>query len=473
MSETGKTAIFVVLAGALGGAAYLSRPTQPKLEYFDDQSETFYPEFTDPLAAAALEVVEFDEASGTAKPFKVELKDGVWSIPSHHNYPADGKDRLAKTAAGLIELRKDTVQSDRAQDHEALGVIDPLDDSTAALKGRGQRVTLRDAAGRGLADFIIGKPAEGKTGFRYVRLPDKKRVYGVKMDVDISTRFTDWIETNLLALALADLRSVEIDDYSIEEATGQVDVRDTVGLEKSADNKWTMQGLPAGKELDASKVNQMASALSRITITGVRVKPEWLAHSLQAKEEFKADPFAQMALQQKGFFIARDGRLLSNEGEVRVGTKDAVRYTLRFGEVLFGDGLDVSAGTEEQTAPGAEGMEKKPEAGAENRYLFVTAAFDESLLPPKPTPPEGYQPTPAGDAPSAPAEDEPTAGARTEAQRYEAALKEWTDKAAAGRKRAGELNQYFAPWYYVISGADFKSIRLDREKLIKAASASD
>ena len=136
MNDTGKTLTFVVLAVVLCGAAYLTRPSQPTLtKHFDDQGQTFYPEFTDPQAAASLEVIDFDADAGTAKPFKVELKDGVWSIPSHHNYPADGKDRLAKTAAGVIELRKDTIQSDRPQDHEALGVIDPLDDSTPTLKG--------------------------------------------------------------------------------------------------------------------------------------------------------------------------------------------------------------------------------------------------------------------------------------------------------------------------------------------------
>ena len=41
------------------------------------------------------------------------------------DYPADGEDRLANTAASIIDLRKDIVQSDRLQDHETLGVIDP------------------------------------------------------------------------------------------------------------------------------------------------------------------------------------------------------------------------------------------------------------------------------------------------------------------------------------------------------------
>ncbi|MCK4658328.1 MAG: DUF4340 domain-containing protein [Phycisphaerae bacterium] len=475
MKEIGKTAIFVVLAVVLGGAAYFTKPGRPTLERFSDQGEPFYPEFTDPLKAASLEVIEFDGESGIAKPFKVEVKEGIWSIPSHHDYPADGKDRLAKTAGGVIDLRKDVIRSDRPQDHEVFGVIDPLDDTTPTLKGRGNRVTLRDETGSTLADFIIGNEVEGKPGFRYVRIPDKNRTYEVKTDADISTRFADWIETNLLELTTADIKSVRINNYSVDESSGTLDVVDNFRLEKEAGNKWAMPGLPAGKKLEESKVNQMASALSGITITGVRKKPDWLSHNLAQKEGLKINPFGRIELQSKGFFVSRDGRLLSNEGEVTVGTELGVRYTLRFGEVIFGDGLDVTAGAEEEPAsadkPADE--EKKPQSEAENRYLFVTADFDKSLLPPKPTPPEDYQPTGGTEEMSTEPEDEQQAKAKSKAKEYERKLKEWDDKAAEGRKLADELNDRFASWYYVISAADFKNIRLDREKLIKQVAESD
>jgi hypothetical protein len=70
----------------------------------------------------------------------VTFENGRWTIPSHHGYPADGKDRLAKTAAGLIGLTKDDFRTDNVADHEACGVIDPLDNTVQTLKG------TRDAA---------------------------------------------------------------------------------------------------------------------------------------------------------------------------------------------------------------------------------------------------------------------------------------------------------------------------------------
>ena len=132
---------------------------------FNDQGKPFFPDFKDPLACTDLEVVDYDPTTATRRRFKVKFKDGKWVIPSHYDYPADAKDRLAKTAAGVMDLTKDTIRSDRVEDQEELGVIDPLDTKATILKGRGKRVTLRDKSEKVLADFIIGKEvARPRTG---------------------------------------------------------------------------------------------------------------------------------------------------------------------------------------------------------------------------------------------------------------------------------------------------------------------
>ena len=105
-------------------------------------------------------MVDYDPSTATAARFEVKFKDGKWVIPSHYDYPADAKDRLAKTAAGVMDLNKDTIRSDRVEDQEELGVIDPLDTKATTLKGRGKRVTLRDVSEKVLADFIIGKEVD-------------------------------------------------------------------------------------------------------------------------------------------------------------------------------------------------------------------------------------------------------------------------------------------------------------------------
>ncbi|GAI41134.1 unnamed protein product, partial [marine sediment metagenome] len=197
MNENKKTVLFAGVAVVLVALALIFVPQRITPDAFLEQGEPFFPEFTDPNEAITLEVLDFDEATGAAHPFKVTFENGRWIIPSHHNYLADGKDRLARTAAGVIDIKKDDFRSDNVSDHEACGVIDPLDE-TAGLTGRGQRVTIKGSNQQVLADFIIGLPVENREGFRFVRVPEQKRVYAARMDIDISTEFKDWIEADLL-----------------------------------------------------------------------------------------------------------------------------------------------------------------------------------------------------------------------------------------------------------------------------------
>ncbi len=256
MNEMRKTLVFVVAALVLaGGAALSSIPARgTSAADFKDQGEKFFPDFTDPLASTELEVVDYDSATATALPFKVMKKDGKWVIPSHNDYPADGKDRLAKTAAGVIDLRKDTTRSDRSDDHQAMGVIDPLDSKNASLEGRGKRVTLRDEKGAVLADLIIGKEVVGHPTQRYVRVPGKNRTYGVNLTLDLSTRFADWIETNLLKVDTSRLRELVFDSTKVDTVRGAV-IRGELSVVKRADGSapWTMDDVPVGKEVDTGQ----------------------------------------------------------------------------------------------------------------------------------------------------------------------------------------------------------------------------
>src|SRR5690606_34276889 len=81
-------------------------------------------------------------------------------------------------------------------------------------------------------------------------------------------------------------------------------------------------------------------------------------------------------LQDKGDFMGRGGKLYSNEGDLLFETKSGVRYTLRFGELVLGEGDEVSAGLGSDKP--AEGEDAKKNAN--NRYLMVTAEFVEDLI---------------------------------------------------------------------------------------------
>jgi len=451
MNEKKKTLIFAVTAIALALLAFVTAPKKVTPNAFLDQGEPFFPNFTDPNEATSLEVINYDEETGEAIPFKVVFAQGKWTIPSHYDYPADGKERLAKTAAGVIALRKDDFRSDNAADQEACGVIDPIDETATALKGRGKRVTITGNNEQVLADIIIGKAVPEREGFYFVRMPGQKRIYAARVDLDISTKFSDWIEADLLKVEKNDINQVVLKDYSINERTGSVNQRDVLTLKKEGD-KWIADRMSAGQEVDNSKATTLLTTLDELKIVGVRSKPAGLSNSLKKSEAgVEITTPDMLSLQSKGYYFARDGSLLSNEGEMQARTGDGVVYTLRFGEVAYGTGFEVSAG--------GDTVRQSPAGPAENRYLFITASFDPSQLkePPKPANTDFLNK----------ADSLWSDGDRRNKEIYDA-HEAWRQKFTRGQMAVDELNNRFANWYYVISEESFKKLRLTRADLVKA-----
>ncbi|MBV8555560.1 MAG: DUF4340 domain-containing protein, partial [Planctomycetaceae bacterium] len=322
MTELQKTVIFAGVAVLLAGAAFVRAPDRALHNAtFNDQGEKFFPEFKDPRDCTDLEVIDYDPSTARVGRFQVKLKDGKWVIPSHFDYPADAKDRLARTAGGVIDLTKDTIRSDRVEDHEEMNVIDPLDDKTNVLKGRGKRVTLRDKSEKVLADFIIGKEVRDRPGQHYVRVPNQKRIYGVNVKVDLSTRFADWIETNLLKLETSRIRRIRFDNHKVDPEQGRIIPGNVFTIErKDASGAWTLVGgeVPPDKELDTDKLQTLTSALGDLKIVGVRPKPPGLSQDLKMAAGGEVKPTSNaglLSLASKGFYLTRDGRLFSNQGD--------------------------------------------------------------------------------------------------------------------------------------------------------------
>lgn len=451
MDEKKKTIVFGATAIILLLLAFISSPGKVTPEAFLDQGQPFFPEFEDPNEATSLEVIRYDEDTGETVPFKVVFNEGRYAIPSHHDYPADGKDRLAKTAAAVIGTVKDDFRTDNAADHEACGVIDPLDETSTATTGKGTRITLKAESGKTLADFIVGKKIEEREGFRFVRVPGQKRVYAVRMDIDISTKFSDWIEADLLKINKDDISKVVLKDYSIDERTGRVNQRDVVQLDRQ-DTKWHANKMSSNQEVDGTKMTDLLKALDELSIVGVRPKPDGLSKSLRKAEGgMSIGQNEVMSLQSKGYYFTRDGQLMSNEGEIQARTKDGVIYTLRFGEIVYGSGSDVSAGSDtnldESSGPG------------ENRYLFISTEFDPSEFKEPPKPPNTDFMSKA---------DSLWTDTDRKNKEIQVAYDAWKAKIDKGSSLSKELNDRFAGWYYVISSDSFEKIHLNRSDLVKA-----
>ncbi len=471
--ELKKTAIFAGTAVVLVLLAFITKPSMRAAEVFNDQGQEFYPDFKDPLKVAALEVVDHDPLTNTYKPFRVQVVNGQWSIPSHENYPADGKERLKNTAASVMDLRKERIASDDPKLHEEYGVVDPLDSNVQGTKGRGKRVKLFDASNTVLADYVFGNEVKEGGGRRYVRIPGQKRTYVIKAQPDISVKFADWVETDLLQMGSAAVNKVVIDKYSFDEEKHQIQNRSTHFLSLDESKTWKISGQTDKEDPNTETINTMISTLSGLKLAGVRAKPPVVAKAKNQEDLAKLPQQQLMAVAQHlarhGFFIFREPQnrysIVSNEGEMLVSCDDGVVYTLRFGEVLVGSGEEISSG-----AADPKGKEKKDDAkgGTENRYLFLSARFEEAMLPSLPPEPKAYVADPAKKPEEQKAEEEK---AKKEKEEYDQKKKDLEKKKEDGKKRADKLSLRFADWYYVIPADAFKKLRVDRPQLVKPKEA--
>jgi hypothetical protein len=495
MSESKKTLILGGAAVVLAILAGVSSPRRPETAIISDQGKAFYPEFTSGLKATSLEVSEYDEKRAKANVFKVAMVGGRWCIPSHHDYPADAEKKLGKVSASMVDVRKETFRSDRPQDYEALGVIDPLD-TNAGAAGRGRRVILKDAGGRILCDYIFGKETKDGSGVRYVRVPDQKKTYSAHVKLEISTKFEDWIETDLLKATQPSIRKLTIDNYSIDWVKRTIKDRATYYLTRDdSSGPWKVSAIKETEEPHTENIGAMMSAITELKIIGVRPKPPVLVKQLRAAGDFRLkspritqeQAVSLEALQERGYYMvpisADEVQMFSNDGEIQVACDDGTTYTLRFGDVVVGEGEGITAGIEEKKPEKKDDKKDEKKAGTEGRYLFVTVKADESVLPalpPEPTAPAGYKSDDKKDDKKDEKKDEKKDDKAEkkddppEVAKYKKDKEEWDrkktereKKIADGKKRAQELTDRFADWYYVISAETFKKLRKDLKDLVK------
>ena len=445
MIESVRTILFLGCAAAIGGLAWMARPADPGRGVIDDTGEQFAPAFTDPLQADSMEVIEFDEDDGTARVFKVARHEGVWSIPSHENYAADAENRFADAAAAMIGLTKGVNCSDSRSDHELYGVNDPTE-AQAGTVGVGTRITFAGETGA-LIDLIVGTAVKESSGQRYVRVPGVDRVYLSSIDLDkFSTDFADWIETDLLQLSGSDVIGLVVKDYSIDEFSQRINQNAPLLLSYDLqDRTWSLDGLGEDETLLDARVREMKRGLDDLDIVDVHRKPAGLSSELRAEDALQLDTEAVTSLQSRGFYIV-GGRLLSNQGETVVRTRDGVQYVLRFGEI----------------APGG-------------RYLFVTAEFNANLID-KPEILELPLLESLGidDQATEPTMSESMEKARAKlTQENDAKQQAYEEKLEAGRDRARELTDRFADWYYVISDSVYDNVRLTRADIVETTEEAE
>ena len=567
MNEIKTTFTFLVFAAVLAavalGSHFMNQPTDTK--DFELVGQPFFENFDSASQAQSLMVSAVDDESGRLERFEVKNQNGLWRIPSEYDYPAEAADRLATTASSVMGIVRESLAGRLSNEHAKLGVLDPLADDIEDPDGVGKRITLKGADDEVVVDLIIGKeagdvvltgaeaPFGNSSGEKYyfVRNPEEQQTYKVKLKIDLSTKFSDWIDPDLLRIDPNLVTAVTIDNYSLEEDQSNP-LSPNKALFKAQGDKiemtresnteaWKLEGLiNEVEELETPKVTEMLAVFDQLKIAGVRPKSKYKGFflltpdlKLNIQPEFETDKQSlgqaiqqlQGELDQKGFNLAGTAEkmeLVSQNGDVSIGTDQGVLYTLSVGATYDGEDTEIEIGSPDEGSDGGEesGGDSKekadvPEIQNQDRYMMVRVSFDESLISQTPVPPvapvapekpAGYLPAPErnateteADKPAEPADDvaeKPPGETKPERDpafikydsdvaafegleldyelaktRFETETVEFQAKIAEGKKLVAELNERFGDWYYVISGENLSTLQSKRSDLVKTKPA--
>ena len=227
-----KIVILAVTLLVVGAAVMLTHRNAPTT---DVTSAPFYPGLLDHLnEVTKLEIKSKDQTTVLKK-----AGEG-WNVESRDGYPAlvPNMKRLLFELANLTVIDAKTDQPDK---YPKLGVEGLEKPDSASLQ-----ITASDAGDKPVVALIVGKKRESKVkgdSAHYVRRVGEARAYLVKGDLAVSAKPNDWLNTELLNLALDRVRRVTLNPY---QGTPLV-----VTKAKRSDQFFKLENVPQGFEARA------------------------------------------------------------------------------------------------------------------------------------------------------------------------------------------------------------------------------
>ncbi|MEZ6096683.1 MAG: DUF4340 domain-containing protein [Pirellulaceae bacterium] len=479
MNDSFKTILFVAAAAVSAGFAYATYVTnQPKkIDGFEFVGQPFFENLDSSNQLTEMELYARNQ-SEELESFVVGKHDGLWTIDSHNHYPAEAAQRLAETLTAITGLEREALAGRLASDHQRLGVVDPRDGDTTDPEANGKRIILHGQGGTVLADLIVGHPVVGSPANSsqfYVRRSDEQQTYQVTLNINISTRFTDWIDAQLLPVTLNEIVDIQSDNYELvnhpQDPLGLTrikQVKEKLHLAK-VDGQWQLDGLDEAKEkLNQSSIWSTTNTLSALEIVGVRAKFQYNDKPLIGPDlkviqdpELVQNPQAfnelllgmRNDLQEKGYYLQsatgsiNDLQLIAETGELSLTTEEGIRYTLDFGKPVEGDQQFIEIGTSKEVQEGEQNSKSNhpPSDARKNRYVMVRVNLDESkvgggkpempVAPEEPAKPDGYTPMTSNDDTASEAEN------KTDLKEDDSSENENADKAADDEQTDSEAAQ--------------------------------
>lgn len=211
-----------------------------------------------PDAVAALEL------SGGGQRFALARgEDGRWTAPDKHGYPVDG-DKVRTLIVGLSDMRLIEAKTAREDRLARLQLEDP-----EGAEAQSRLLTLKDGDGGLLGRLVVGKGLSRQTGRveggTYVRRAEESQAWLASGRIEPGASLEEWLDDDVVHLPSTSILTVEMSPLEGEKV---------VLARAEADGAFALEGLPEGRELDASRANRLASGLAFLTFDDVQPRDQ-------------------------------------------------------------------------------------------------------------------------------------------------------------------------------------------------------
>lgn len=183
-----------------------------------------------------------------------------WTVNELSGYPAF-KMQIDEAVVGASRFLTFEPKTARPELYDKLDLGDPMNSDA-----KSSRLQIYDAAGKQLADVIVGRVKSAMTGQEsiYVRLPNEPRAWLVKGKVELPTARNGWVDTTVLHIDLPRVRQATLNT----PAKGpRVRVFKTTPDERD----FTIEGMPADYETkDIFGAEDVARVIQQLNFEDVK-----------------------------------------------------------------------------------------------------------------------------------------------------------------------------------------------------------
>ena len=240
-----------VTAAAVGGVFFVERGP----DTVEHGGETVFPALLDRVNSVVRVRV-----TGNEGPFTLARDGDRWVVEEKERYAAD-PDRVHKLILGAAGMTRVEPKTGNPELYPKLWLEDPSGEDAKSV-----RFALEDASGAELASWVLGDRRPSKSDASrtelYIRVAGDPMAWLVEGSVPGGPTIIDWLDRHVARIDRERLRAVEV-----AHADGAVVA---VGKPAPADTDFTLQDVPAGREVDSQyRINDIGRFLEDLRFEDV------------------------------------------------------------------------------------------------------------------------------------------------------------------------------------------------------------